>query len=130
MPDFKYLGPQSSKNKRRFISQKAFIFCYTGGKKNHPDIVKELGSIFASQSFHPFELVVNEGSYAIHILARHKNIRIPVNIAKYPRSITNELYYIGVNYSCLGSKFEYERSKLERVLENACRSLAGKSVEV
>ncbi len=130
MPNFKYLGSQSSKNKHRFVSQKTFVFRYTGDKKNYADIIKELGSLFTSQSFDPFELVSNEGRYAIHILAKHKNIRIPINIAQYPRSLTNELYYVGVSYSCLGSKFEHERSNLEKVLENACKSLAGKSGEV
>jgi len=126
MPDFKYLGCESNKNKRHFISQRAFLFRYVGENRNRSEIVKELGSLFASQSFAPFELVFNEDRYAIHVLARHKNIRIPVSIANYHRAITKDLYYIGISYGNLGSKFEYERSKLENILEGACKSLAGK----
>ncbi len=127
MPDFKYSGCASSKNKRHFVSQKTFLFTYVGDKKERHEIVKELGSLFASQSFDPFELVSSEGGYVIHVLARHKNIRIPLHIVYYTRAVHTNLYYIGVCYGRLGSKFENERSKLEEILEKACKSVAEKA---
>ncbi|MFH1332184.1 MAG: hypothetical protein ABIH63_02765 [archaeon] len=126
MPEFKYLGYEPNKNKRHFISQRAFLFRYVGENRVQGEIIKELGSLFASQSFTPFELVSFEDRYALHVLARHKNIRIPIHIANYHRAITKDLYYISVSYGNLGSKFEDERSKLEDILEKACKSVSGK----
>lgn len=130
MPDFKYSGYKSFKNRRRFISERAFLFSYVGNKKERTEIINELGSLFTSQSFAPFELASGEGRYAVHVYARHKNIRIPVSIAHLSRSVFTNVYYIGVSYGNLGSKFENERSRLEQVLERACKSLAGKPQEV
>jgi hypothetical protein len=130
MPDFKYSGYKSFKNRRHFVSERAFLFSYIGNKKERTEIISELGSLFTSQSFAPFELASGEGRHAIHVYAKRKNIRIPISIAHLNRSVFTNVYYIGVSYGSLGSKFQYERSKLEHVLERACRSLAGKPEEV
>jgi len=128
MSDFNYLSHLSSKNKRHFVSQKVFVFHYVGKNNNYTDtdIVKELGSLFSAQSFDPFEIVSNGGRYAIHVLAKHKNIRVPVSIWQHPHIATKDWYCIGVSYGNLGSKFEHERLKLEDILEKACMGVAGK----
>lgn len=128
MSDFKYIGCQSINNKRHFVSQHAFVFKYSGSNASSPDDIRnELGSLFSSQSFAPFQLSSKDYRYSIYIFTKCKNIVIPVAISEHPQSPNkNELWYIGVDVGCLGSKFESERLNLEKVLEEACKGVAGK----
>jgi hypothetical protein len=126
MSDFRYIGHQSWKNKRRYDSVGVYVFKYVGDKDNDCEIIKDLREVFTSQDFSPLEVKTESVWDFVHIKILKKDFSFRLNFNEYPQApVKNDLFFVGLDYSKLSSgQYTPERKTLEYVLEMASKAVS------